>query len=216
MLTEISRAISAAGNRMACFSTRACGSSLGQGVTLFEAEAPQEVLDSRLQPGGKLVHRTPEAAVLAMLAAEAEHAGASGVLYFALAGPGMQAAFSPAHLAHRADGAHPQPVLEIDSHGGLVLSNPGPLDLPTRRWELEILSDRVGAFQSASPGGFAEADIPGGVPAELAGTMVLRFSKLAAGQAIRSGPLIRNAAGLTWKIRSLTGYQAPHPADSTR
>jgi hypothetical protein len=187
---------------------------LGEGVTSFEITAPVELSGTRIPPGGLLVHRTADATVLSNLAAEADRAGARGILYFALPGPGIVAAFSAAHLAHVAE--TPRPVLEIGNKGRLVLKNSGPTDIPTRRWELELTSDQTGAFQSASPGAFAEADVPGGLPAELAGTIVLRFAGLHVGESIVSGPLIKDAAGLTWRIRDLTEIQPLKTADSAR
>jgi hypothetical protein len=187
---------------------------LGEGVTRFEVIAPVEISGTRIMPDGILVHRTADAAVISDLANEADRAGASGTLYFALPGPGIVAAFSAEHLAHVSE--TPRPVLEIGTKGKLVLKNPGPADLPTRRWELEIHSDQTGAFQSASPGAFAEADVPGGLPAELAGTIVLRFSGLHVGESIVSGPVIKDAADLTWRIRDLTEIQPLKSADSAR
>ena len=190
--------------------------SMDDGVTLFEVKAPVVLSGTRIQPGDLLVHRTPDARVLAMLASAARDAGASGMVYFALPGPGMQAAFSPAHLVYQANSTRPQPVLALGKNNTLVLHNPGPADLPTRNWELSIHSDQSGAFQSASPGGFAEMEDAEGVPAELAGTLVLRFSRLSAGQSLVSGPVIHNPAGLTWQIRNLTEKQALDSANSAR
>ena len=181
--------------------------ALGAGVTLFETTAAIEVCGTMIPPGGKLVHRMPDAAVLETLAKAADQAGASGIIYFALPGPGIQAAFTPAHLAHTSEA--PRPVLELGGRGTVILKNPGPCDLPARVWELELHSENIGAFRPASPGGFATID-------GISGPVILRFSKLPAGESIVSGPLVANADGLVWSIRGIAGKQAPLPKDSAR
>jgi hypothetical protein len=181
--------------------------ALGAGVTLFETTADVEVSGTTIPPGGKLVHRMPDTTELESLEKAADQAGASGVIYFALPGPGIQAAFTPTHLAHVSEA--PQPVLELGERGTVILKNPGPRDLPARVWELELHSDIAGAFRSASPGGFATMD-------GISGTVILRFAKLRAGESIVSGPLVANADGLVWSIRGIAGKQAPLPKDSAR
>jgi hypothetical protein len=181
---------------------------------VFESAAGVEVAGSRIPDGGKLVHRAPDPAALAALAKAADESGAAGILYFALPGPGIQAAFSAEHLSS-APGS-PAAVLEIDEKGRVILKNPGPRDLSAGVWELELESKTTGSFRSASPGGFAESEIPGGVPAELAGTLILRFSRLRAGQSIVSGSVLRDNSTLTWRIRGLTEFQPAISANSAR
>jgi hypothetical protein len=180
---------------------------LGAGVTHFETTAAVEVCGTTIPPGGKLVHRMPDAVMLEALAKAADQAGAGGILYFALPGPGIQAAFTPTHLTHASE--TPRPVLELGERGTVILRNPGPRDLPARVWELELHSEIAGAFRSASPGEFATTD-------GISGTVVLRFAKLRAGESIVSGPLVANADGLVWSIRGIAGKQAPLPKDSAR
>lgn len=181
------------------------------GVTVFEPFKPVDLSGTKIPPGAKLVHRMPDAAALAALAKAADDAGASGILYFALPGPGIQAAYSPSHLTHAAE--TPKPVLMLGEKGTVILKNPGPRDLPARVWELELHSEKPGTFNSASPGGFATSS---GIPAELSETVVLRFSKLHAGAAIVSGPLVADADGLTWSIRGIAEKQVALPKDSAR
>jgi hypothetical protein len=172
-----------------------------KGVTVFEPAADVEVAGTRIPASSKLIHRAPDPVALGALARAAEESGAKGILYFALPGPGIQAAFSAEHLCS-GPGA-PSATIETDGKGRVVLKNPGPRDLAAGLWELELHSTKAGSFRSASPGGFAEAEVPGGVPAELADTLILRFSRLRAGEAIVSGSLVNDASALTWRLRGL-------------
>ncbi len=187
---------------------------LGTGITVFEASKPIDLSGTQVPPGSVLLHRLPDAAALAQLASTAEQAGAACILYFALPGPGISAAYSASHLAHSA--ATPLPSLVINTRGQVALKNPGPHDMPTRIWELELHSDQPAAFTSASPGGFATAGGAEGIPAEFSNTIILRFSRLAAGESLVSGPLITKPDGLTWSIRGLTEKQSAIREDSTR
>lgn len=187
---------------------------LDNGVTLFEVTAAGNLAGTRIEPGMKVVHRTPDVGELASLAKFAELYGAEGVIWFALPGPGIPAALSAAQLTHLKAAA--SPTLSLERNGVLRLENPGPADLTTRVWELEIRSSQTAAFQSASPGEFAEVSTPDAVPAELSTTLTLRFSQLRAGESIRSGPLVRDGAALTWSIRGLTPEQPLKPVDSAR
>lgn len=199
---------------------------LGTGTTVYEVETAVDFDGTRVSPGEKLVHRAPDALVLKELTEAAKTAGADGVVYFALPGPGIQAAFSPEHLGHLMDSTRSTAAVEIGEKGSVILKNPGPADLPARTcdpeqpasrgWQLELKSDHAGAFRSASPGGFAEVEIPGGVPAEFSRTMVLHFSKLPAGKSIVSGSLIKDRTGLTWQIRSVTDNHLVNPNNSAR
>ncbi|MBC8127819.1 MAG: DUF3142 domain-containing protein [Gloeobacteraceae cyanobacterium ES-bin-144] len=196
------------------FSPELKSKSLDDGVTLFESHLSTEVAGTTVALGGAVVHRAPGASALRDLAEAAEKAGARGVLYFALPGPGIRAAFSPQHLAQRTQA--PKLVLEVGNKGTILLKNIGLTDLPTRKWELELTSGHGRAFQSASPGGFAEMEVSGGVSAELAGSLVLRFSGLRFGETIVSGPLVHNPSGLAWRIRGLTENQPPVSENSAR
>ncbi len=177
------------------------------GVTVFEPLKPLDLSGTRVPPGAKMVHRMPDAAALASLAKAADDAGASGILYFTLPGPGIQAAYSPSHLTHPAETL--KPVVTLGEKGTIVLKNPGPRDLPARNWELELHSETVDAFRPASPGGFATKD-------GASGTIILRFARLPAGASIVSGPLVADAEGLTWNIRGVAEKQAVLPKDSAR
>jgi hypothetical protein len=176
---------------------------------------PLVLADTRIAPGQRVVWRTVDDGVLATLAAAAERAGASGIVYFALPGPGLQAAFSPCHL-QRGRGAVPQLELEVTERGAVVLRNPGPTDLPARAgdparpgergWQLELRSTRPGAFRAASPGGFVAAKVPDGLPAEEATRLLLYFSRLPSGGSITSGTCIAEAGAVTWRVIGVTAH----------
>jgi hypothetical protein len=187
---------------------------LAAGVTLFEPVGKVDLSGTKVPPGAKVAHRMPDAESLAALVKAAGQAGAAGILYFALPGPGLRAAYGSMHLAHPA--THAKPLLTLDDRGVVVLKNPGPLDLPSRVWELELHSEQAGAFRSASPGGFTTASGPGGMPAEFSQTVILRFAGLPAGESIVSGPLVAQAEGLTWSIRGISENQTPLARDSAR
>ncbi len=187
---------------------------LEDGITLFEVTATGNLAGTRIEPGMKVVHRTPDVGKLASITRFADINGAEGVIWFALPGPGIPAALSASQTAHLDTAA--RPTLSLERGGVLRLENPGPADLTTRVWELEIRSSEPAAFQSASPGEFAAVSIPDALPAELSISLTLRFSQLRAGASLRSGPLVRDGAALTWSIRGLTSEHPLKPADSSR
>ncbi len=187
--------------------------SLGGGVTLFDISKAVDLAGTRVPRDGITVHRMPEAGALSAMVDAADRAGARGILYFALPGPGLQAAYSPAHLAATGD---PRPRLSISRSGAVILENPGPRDLAAGVWELEVGAGHVGSFRSASPAGFATAEGAGGLPPELATSLILRFSKLPAGASLDSGPLVGNPDGLRWSLRGIVEDQAVDRVDSAR
>ena len=173
------------------------------GTTVFDPVETLDLTGTRVAPGMKVVHRAPDVAELERLVEAARHAGAAGVIWFALPGPGMRAAFSVPHLTNSNAGLKLELYLADD--GSFILENPGPDDLPPGVWELVIRSDEPGCFRSASPGAFAELSLPGGLPAELADSLVLRFARLPAGESIVSGSLVAHGEGLVWLIDGMTG-----------
>ncbi|WP_345715727.1 DUF3142 domain-containing protein [Luteolibacter yonseiensis] len=176
-------------------------SPLGEGVTLYQADRDCRLDGTEIPEGSKVIHRLPDAEVLASLQASAERAGAMGVIYFALPGPGMRAAYSAGHLA-----GHPAPRLEVcfDKSGAIVLSNRGGSDLPpnatTGGWRLEVKAEGMGKFRSGPPGEFARLTVPGNAPPELASNLVLHFSKLESGGSITSAALLTNGHSLRWSL----------------
>jgi hypothetical protein len=150
---------------------------------------------------------------LATLRAAAERAGASGIVYFALPGPGVQAAFSPGHL-QRGPGEVAQLELAVTERGAVVLKNTGMVDLPARAgdptapgergWRLELRSSRPGAFRMAAPGGFVAAKVADGLPADEATRLVLYFSRLPSGDSVTSGACLADPEAVTWRVIGVT------------
>jgi hypothetical protein len=189
------------------------GRPAGPGVTDYAVTEPLTVADVQVHPGQRVVWRTVDDGGLAALQAAAERAGASGIVYFALPGPGLQAAFSPGHL-QRGPGAVAQLEVGVTVRGAVVLKNTGAVDLPARAgdpaapgergWRLEMQCSRRGAIRAASPGGFVAAKVPDGLPADEATRLVLYFSRLPSGDTITSGACLADPDAVTWRVIGLT------------
>lgn len=196
------------------------GRKAGPGVIEFAVAREAALAGSRARPGERVVWRTTDQEVLDHLAEVALKSGARGVVYFALPGPGLQAAFSPTHLT-----AKPGATAELSSHltdnGELILENRGPLDLPARAldpaapddrgWALELRATSRGAFREATPGGFITLQTGGNLPANETKSIILRFSRLPAGASIRSGPLIAKPVGVEWQVKGCGEPRAVQP-----
>lgn len=172
------------------------------GITRFDVVKPAVIDSCPLVPGMILVHRTCDPEVIETLRDASRRAGAAGVVFFTLPGPGIQAAFTATHLGTTNGNREATPAFSIGTDGTVTLANPGPNDLPAGLWELKIQSARPGAFQSASPGDFVESSPPDGLPAEMSRSLTLRFSKLPAGASITSGPLVTRQNGVTWELKN--------------
>ena len=195
------------------------GRPAGPGVTDYAVTAPLVLADTQILLGQRVVWRTVEDGVLATLTAAADRAGACGIVYFALPGPGVQAAFSPRHLAF-GRGAVPQLELAATAQGTVVLKNSGPTDLAARAgdpampgergWQLELRSLRRGSLRAATPGGFVAAKVAERMAVDDATGLVLYFSQLPSGGAITSGACIEKSAAVTWRV---VGVTDPRPLD---
>jgi hypothetical protein len=171
-------------------------------------------------PGQQVVWRTVDGRVLADLTTAVIGAGACGIIYFALPGPGLQAAFTPGHLT-AAVGESARLALSVSPDGALVLENHGRIDLPARAldpaepgsrgWALVVLATGRGAFRDASPGEFMTTQTGAGLPAAEATSLTLRFSRLPAGASLRSGRCVADPDGIRWQVPGITGDQ-PVPA----
>jgi hypothetical protein len=195
------------------------GRNAGPGVVVFGIAQPLTMAGSRALPGEQVVWRTTDRQVLDHLTELARDAGARGVVYFALPGPGMRAAFTPSHLTAKS-GASAGLEVHLADDGSLVLENHGPLDLPARAldpdtpgargWGLELRAPGRGAFREAVPGGFIVTHTGGDLPASEAAVLTLRFSSLPAGESIRSGPCVARPAEVNWQVK---GCGEPRPLD---
>ena len=186
------------------------GRAAGPGVVEFRVENGATLSGTRVVSGQRVVWRTTDEDSLRRLGKAATDAGARGVVYFALPGPGLQAAFSASHLT-----AAPDVCPGLNAYrtpdGAVVLENRGPRDLPARAidpdapgergWALELEAPARGAFREAPPGEFLTTQTGGGLPVEETTSLVLRFSRLPAGVAIRSGPCVARASGVRWQVK---------------
>ncbi len=174
---------------------------LGDGVTLFEPAKSVTFRGTEIAAKSIVVHRMPDAVILRDLANAAEAAGARGIVYFVLPGPGIQAAYSASHLAGTGP---PQLSLRFPGNGTAVLANAGPGDLPANPagWELVLEARGIGHFHQGNPGDFATVSSP--APAEIATRLTLKFPRLPAGETLSTGPLIANPAGIRWSISGVT------------
>jgi hypothetical protein len=141
----------------------------------------------------------------------ARDTGAASVIYFALPGPGLEAAYSERDLTAGDASTHALSVRRED--GRLVMTNIGPLDLPSRPadpaspsgrgWVIEILAEKAGAFDSTNPGEFVLAEIHDDLPAELATSVAFRFSRLRCGGSLTTGLILQSGAPLRWRLEAL-------------
>jgi hypothetical protein len=162
---------------------------------------------TRLEASQLLVWRAPEDDGLRRLITASFDAGARGVVWFALPGPGLRAAHSPSHLAALARGEAPAHgvTAKLESDGRVVLRNAGPGDLslapgaPLHR--LELSSDEAGTFTAAGPGEFVEVSTS--LPATFSQKIVLSFPRLLVGEEIASESGLIPARGgreLQWSL----------------
>lgn len=187
------------------------GSTSGHGSTIFQVRNTINLNGTEITPESKLVHRMADAGVLRILVKRIEQAGACGLIYFAMPGPGIQAAYSVSHLANLSDNKEAVPMLDFNKNRSITLRNPGPLDLTGVGWQLELTADHSGSFRSVSPGEFVASATPGSVPAEMSETIYLQFSKLLVGDEITSGALIEKSNSITWKLRRMDQSKFTYP-----
>lgn len=177
------------------------------GGTGYRVTDAASVHGTRVRASQILVWRAPEDAALRDLIDRSFAAGARGIVWFALPGPGMRAARSPSHLAALARGESPAPSLRttLENDGRVVLHNDGPGDLtlppgaPLHRLTLE--SDDAGAFADAGPGEFSDLTAP--LTPEFSRKIVLSFPRLSVGEEIASESGLIPARGgreLQWSL----------------
>lgn len=176
--------------------------ALGAGITSFRPDQSLAIFDTKISPDQQLVHRMPDENILRSLIAVADEAGAKGIIFFALPGPGLQAAYSPSHLSSPPS-TQSQLNVVYGADGNIVIHNPGPKDFPTLAtgWSLEITSPRSGAFRAASPGAFAKISYPRGIPPEFSRSSTLHFSRLRAGDSLFSGKMLGKQSELSWQLK---------------
>jgi hypothetical protein len=162
---------------------------------------------TRLNASQLLVWRAPDDGGLRSLITASFDAGARGVVWFALSGPGLRAAHSPSHLAALARGEVPTHDVQakLASDGRIVLRNDGPGDLSlapgASLHRLELTSIEAGTFTAAGPGGFTGLSTP--LPPKFSRKIVLSFPRLLVGEEIASESGLIPARGgreLQWSL----------------
>ncbi len=192
---------------------------IGNGITRFVVTADTSISGNPVPAGSILCHRAPDRGSLAALAEAARTSGASGVLYFTLPGPGIQATHPAPHFT---EGAAARPELTILPDGSLRLTNPGTNGIPPRPcdpenpaspgWHVVIESSSIGAFRSGSTGDFPKISVPGDVPPEMSTRLHLHFSKLPPGGSLTSGPLVKVPGEVTWRLEPhVSGQRVKFP-----
>lgn len=184
------------------------------GVTVYRVRRAGVLCGTRLEEGGWVVHRMPERGALRRLVKAADEAGAESVIWFALDGPGLVAAYDAVAL-ERGE-VEPELVVARRGDGSVVVRNVGEVDLPSRAvdgadvgnlekrgWVIELRADGAGVFRSGSAGGFAWVGTGGGVPGEFAETMRLHVSSLRAGEEVRSGPILSSSGDVNFRVEGL-------------
>jgi len=182
---------------------------LGNGVTRFVVTADTSISGNRITAGSILCHRAPDEASLAALRETARTHGASGMLYFTLPGPGIQATHPAPHFTN---GAMAVPELSILPDGSIRLTNTGTDGIPPRPcapedaaspgWHVVVESPSIGSFVSGSTGDFPKVSPPGNVPPEMSTHLHLHFSKLPPGGSLTSGPLVKPSGELIWSLEN--------------
>ncbi|MBX3742129.1 MAG: DUF3142 domain-containing protein [Akkermansiaceae bacterium] len=180
---------------------------LGGGVTRFVVTADTTISGNPVAAGSILCHRAPDPDSLAALGEAARTHGASGMLYFTLPGPGIQATHPAPHFS---ESTAVRPELTILLDGSIRLTNAGTDGIPPRPcdpenpaspgWHVVIESSSVGAFRSGSTGDFPKISVPGNVPPEMSTRLHLHFSKLPPGGSLTSGPLLKAPGEVTWSL----------------
>ncbi|MCW1922582.1 DUF3142 domain-containing protein [Luteolibacter arcticus] len=186
------------------------------GGTGYRITSAASLHGTQLQASQLLIWRAPDAESLRGLIAAAFDAGARGIVWFALPGPGLRAAHSPSHLAALARGEVPAHgvTAKLESNGSIVLRNAGPGDLslalgaPLHR--LMLRSHEAGTFTTAGPGEFAEVATP--LPPKFSHEIVLSFPRLLVGEEIasESGLIpVRGVRELQWSLDDSTPAPLP-------
>jgi hypothetical protein len=177
------------------------------GGTGYRINRPAILYGTRLEASQILVWRAPDSENLRTLITAAFDAGARGVVWFALPGPGLRAAHSPSHLAALARGETPAHGVHVKlaSDGRIVVRNDGPGDLSlapgTPLHRLELTADEAGTFTAAGPGEFTEVTTP--LPPKFSRKIVLSFPRLLVGEEIASESGLIPARGgreLQWSL----------------
>jgi len=145
-----------------------------------------------LRAGQLLVWRTPDDVQSLAAVEAAKDAGAAGIVWFAMPGPGLRGARTVPHLAELTRQRMPlaAPVVMVRK-GAVVLLNTGTGDLAARPgeqlWRVWVDAGENGLFAPA-PGMFSEMRADEGLPIAYARRVGLSFPALPAGAELSSAP----------------------------
>jgi hypothetical protein len=187
------------------------------GETCFAVTGPGAVADTPIKEGQTLVARYPSRADLLSLASAAQQAGATGVLYFRLAGPDDMSGYTPMDLSQRTI-VTGKLSLHFGGSSRLILTNGSNADLmpqvtdgpPTTRGYCLIVRAPSPLWRDVLPGEFAVLSGPNGMQPMLGPdgtTLRFWFSHLAAGHFLETGlvekdPALGNSR-LQWRVDNL-------------
>lgn len=181
------------------------------GGAAYRADRPISLQGTAVEKGQLLVWRAPADEELKRLISASFTSGASGIVWFALPGPGLRASRSPRHLESLAEGESPLPAIKArrDSEGRIILRNEGPGDLVMKpggeMHRLDLESDQPGSFSLAGPGDFYRTSLPEGglVSINFSRKMVIHFSGLRVDEEIASEPglvPVKDHQELRWSL----------------
>lgn len=157
-----------------------------------------------LQERQLLLWRTPSDTDLIELVERSIANGASGIVWFALPGPGIRTCHSPPHLASLSRGQIPSPALSmtVNSAGQIILKNNGPGDLSLlpndTMHRLRLEANQPGSFAASGPGEFFE--ILTDTSVDFSHKLVLTFPRLDVGSEIVSSVGFVTQHDLLWSV----------------
>ncbi len=189
--------------------------SSGPGFALYRVTRDSGLEGTALHNGQLLAWRDVEDNTLHQLITASFAAGARGIVWFALPGPGLRATHTPSHLAALARGETPLPSLKLhlDETGRVSLRNDGPGDLITAPGKpanrLRITGAQAGAFAAVGPGEFTTLGVPSGsrVSINFSHGIELTFYGLRVGEVVASESglvTLKDGRELQWTVDDST------------
>lgn len=154
------------------------------GIAWYRVTADSFLAGTVLKRGQSLCWRAPDEEALRQAIHSAEVAGASGIVWFTLPGPGIRAHLSAEHLAALSNPSRQANLrMEYLPDGRMALINDGPRDLPCNLnrmpYRLHLTTQEGLAIVRSDPGDFLQ--IEGNPSSPLSSKIVLHFLSLPAG-----------------------------------
>lgn len=166
--------------------------SIPRELAVWRVSLDGSLRGTSLRAGQLLVWRTPHDVHSLAAVEAAKDAGAAGIVWFAMPGPGLRGARTVPHLAELTRQRMPlaAPVVVV-RRGAVVLLNTGTGDLAARPgeqlWRVWVDAGESGLFAPA-PGMFSEMRADEGLPIAYARRVSLSFPALPAGAELSSAP----------------------------